>query len=256
MTVVVTRITNQGIIFCTDRRLSIGNQRSREVTKFLPIHRLNAGICYFGVAQVRGIQLTRWLRAFVQHSQDVTISDFANNLRTALTAQMLPAEKSSGTGFQIAGYETIRGVIAPTFWHVRNFSGMNGYGYLPGTSTFDASEDFLQRDVANIPVAGLQSYLSGQHHIYRNGMLFPYVQVFSFFEQLRGALPSQNSSQWTIPSTVEDIAVDTEFELVITEQIFRKYGRTQPVGGGIQTHVVKTDGIYKFNSRTKRLAKI
>jgi len=256
MTLIVTQITSLGIVFCSDRRLSIGSHRAGEVTKFVPIHSLNAGICYFGAASVGTVQLTSWLQTFIQRSTATTIGDFANSLATQVTRDMLPAQKRLGAGFHIAGYETVQGFVVPTFWHVTNFSGMQGYGYLAGTSTFAVTEDFLQRDVASIPVRGLQSYLSGKHHIYRNGQLFPYTQIASFFGQLRGALPGQNRRQWSIPSSIEDFAQDAEFELIITEQIFRRYSNTQPMGGGIQTHVVLPTGIYKFKRQTKTLQRV
>lgn len=256
MTLIVTRITDLGIVFCSDRRLSMGNRRWGEVAKFLPIHRLNAGICYFGVAQVGNQQLTRWLQGFILKSTATTIGDFSQELATALTSQMSSANKTRGTGFHISGYEKNNGLSVPTFWHVSNFSGMNGYGYLSGNPTFGVSEDFLQRDVANIPVPSLSNHLSGRHYFYRNGQLFPYTIVHAFFEQLRSALPTQNNAQWSVPRTIEDFATDTDFEVSITEQIFKKYSRSQPVGGGIQTHVILPKGIYKFNRKTNKLTKI
>jgi hypothetical protein len=202
------------------------------------------------------MQMTSWLRTAIQRSSATTIGDFANELAAKLTADMTPAQKLLGAGFHIAGYETSSGTIVPTFWHVTNIPGMQGYGYMKGITTFSVSEDFLQRDVANVPVIGLHSLLSGKHFIYRNGHLFPYTQVATFLNQLRGALPAQNRQQWSLPSRIEDFALDAEFEMVVTEQIFRQYSKIQPIGGGIQTHVILSNGIYKFNRRNKQLVKI
>ncbi len=127
MTLLVTEIHNHddpgraAIVFAADSRISSASGKyhgSRK--KIFEIARLNAGIGYFGLAEVRGIPMSDWLNAHMRRDRSSNLADFASALATRLNRAVPTAHRStSPSGFHLSGFTPER---RAEFWFVRNIA--------------------------------------------------------------------------------------------------------------------------------------
>ena len=157
MTLLLTEMTDKGVIFAADRNLTWLDTRSGKLQglayrrkKIMGIEYLSAAIGYFGNAHVgrKKTLMDEWLESFIlENSSSGTLERFANCLKDRLEATLTQAQKQRMLGFHLAGYTEQEGVRLPTFWYVSNIQGMRGPFYVGVNDGFAVSEDFLNRDL-------------------------------------------------------------------------------------------------------------
>lgn len=144
MTLIITELSPLGIIMVGETAYTVTslapNHTLQErsffgLIKVLPVHKLQAGISYWGWAktqpddQEQGIWMDWWLQDLISRraAEYDTIEDFANLLETGLR-QVIPemtedelTEFPAGTiGVHLAGFIDNNGDKLPCFWHIHN----------------------------------------------------------------------------------------------------------------------------------------
>jgi|GEM_PF-5316764 len=250
MTLVLTEITYHGIVFAADRNILKWDQEPEKQTllgrapKLFFVPDLEAGICYYGLAQIGGILMAQWLPTFIQAANRLSsLRDFALQLAETLnTASLLPDEKGMPLGFHLAGYVKAGNLKVPSFWHIRNIYQMTPQAeYADIREEFQVSEDFLERDVKHIQPAHLEKHLKTIAYTYRNGMLRPYVHLA---ELLYGFFPEiWEIKGFSPPKSVLERARYLEFHIEVLNRIYtRFYKGPAPVGGGIDLLAISKRG--------------
>src|SRR5713101_1322012 len=118
------------LVFAADRRITFPDGTHVARRKLFPIRYLDAGISYFGLAEVfpagKKRYLADWLDNFIRnHSGIKTLKAFAFQLRDDLHTVAPPAVLSTNaSGFHICGYNA-QGL--PEFWYLSNIGGMDAF---------------------------------------------------------------------------------------------------------------------------------
>ena len=266
MTLLLTEMTDKGVIFAADRNLSWFDTRSGKIKglayrrkKILGIEHLAAAIGYFGNAHVGRdkILMDEWLEGFIRDNFDCeTLEQFAYRLKDGLEANLTHEQKQRMLGLHLAGYTEQEGLKLPTFWFVRNIQGMRGPFYVGVNEEFTVSEDFLQRDVRFVRPNLLHEYLRTHGgRVYRNGTLAPYVaiagHIYSLFRTIWALREEWDLEEFQPPSTLEEYAALSRFHIELTARIYELFSKTEtpPIGGGVDVITISPDGtvIYDYS---------
>ena len=161
MTLIVTYINKFGIVHLSDSNLTDENdENAGEAQKTFSINYLSAGLTLAGIYSVNGVRMDDWMNAFINNQAqipNITLRQFAENLRALLENNMLPEEKESGSLIHIMGYVEENGRSHPEFWFVRNVHHLNLQtgAYENVNEQFAISEDFWGRDCPADNIMGL-----------------------------------------------------------------------------------------------------
>jgi hypothetical protein len=206
--------TTPMIIFAADRRISVGPQHHAQRKKIFPIPHRNAGIGYFGLAQVGSTPMSDWLTTYMRgNGPTQLLGDFATNLADRLNSSVPEAHRRDHvSGFHIAGF-------APNgrmeFWYVRNTT--DDYQC---TGRYSAREEFQNRDANNLQ--------PGTAQIYRNGDIRSHVRLWTVLDQ--ALVPLLAESDFRPLRTDDDYADWVRFKLQIIAYLYKKWCRNSIIG--------------------------
>jgi hypothetical protein len=143
MSIIVTQINKNGIVFGSDSNITSDVKYKREGKKIFEIPKLNAGMCIAGTYEVSNRYMDEWLPEFINSNQDNynSLHDFTKLLSERFTADMTKEEKAGLSISHIAGYNGGH----PEMWCLSN-TGLTQSGYSEGEEKFHYSEDFWNRD--------------------------------------------------------------------------------------------------------------
>ncbi len=260
MTLLLTEMTDTGVVFAADRNLSWIDPETGKVRglacrrkKILGIEHLTGAIGYFGNSHVGRdkMLMDEWLEGFIRDNTDCeSLEQFAHRLKADLENQLTPNQKGRMLGFHLAGYAEHEGLSLPTFWFVRNIKGLRGIFYDGTSETFAISEDFLQRDVSFVKLEFLHKYLQTHgSRVYHNGTLAPYVavaeHVYSLFRTIWALREEWKLEGFRAPSSLEEHAALARFQIQLTASIYELFSKeeTAPIGGGVDVITISPSGI-------------
>jgi len=120
-----------------DSRTPLGTSEDRAffgLIKVLPIHKLDAGVSYWGWAKMppntsNGVWMDWWLQDFInkKRSDYTTLDDFVQLLEAELQRLVPPLEEKEleimplgSGGIHVAGFTETNGMKVPCFWHIHN----------------------------------------------------------------------------------------------------------------------------------------
>lgn len=221
------------LVFAADRRISNPATGKYVATrkKLFSIPYLEAGISYFGVAEVfppgKSQSLSDWLPTFISKQADAPdIQTFAHRLKDALHMIIPPVYlQSMPSGFHMLGYNK-QGL--PDFWFLSNIGHMDQFEYKDLQARYlDPSPDFLGRD------AGLHFDWDGINPdsakngicYYRNGDIRSHVVAWEKLDDiLKGILSFKDFKS---PNTIKGYEeyVRTKFEILA--YIYKKFAKRQ-----------------------------
>ena len=250
MTLLLTEITDKGIVFAADRNLSWFDEATNQIgglacqrKKILGLEDLSAAIGYFGNAHVGRSKalMDEWLETFIRGSSECeSLEELAFRLGDSIETDLTVEQKRRGLGFHLAGYVEQEDHTLPTFWHVSNIRGMEGPLYVGIRDTFRVSEHFLQRDVKFVKPGLLHEYLRTHGaQVYRNGTLAPYVivagHIYSLFRTIWALRQEWALDEFQPPSTLGEHASLARFHIELTTRIYELFSKSEarPIGGGV-----------------------
>lgn len=233
MTLLTTEIHNHRdperalVVFAADRRISRSDRKHDEREKILRVAELNAGIGYFGLAEVpqRGspAPMIEWLRGFLDGVSDCkSLEELAVKLAEALNLAV-PASlrREVVSGFHLAGFDS-QGQVE--FWYVRNVADDRR----TILEQFEAREDFQRRDAPRLS--------TGRAQIYRNGDLRAHVMAWEELDKSLGSLLNfPDFKHWTTP---EDYVNWVRFKMELIARFYEQFCTHSIIGRPVDAFAI------------------
>jgi hypothetical protein len=209
----------EGIVFVADSRIIRAGAAQAEPPqpKVVRVRRVGVTtglIGYYGLAQVRGQPMSKWLATLIgQWPGSHDPRDFAELVVDRLNRDPWARERKHASGLHFGAFRRSEGRIEPVFFHIVNTHGFDettGLHTDPG-DTWHSQEQLMGRDVVDIglPPAGIRWYLgqrqrlTGMPHWYRNGDMPIVGPVSGFLEiaiahvvRVRGYRAPNTLSEW------------------------------------------------------------
>jgi hypothetical protein len=233
MTLLTTEIHNPNdpnnslIVFAADRRISRGNSYDDSREKIFRTPGLNAGIGYFGLAEIpQGNALrpmAEWLQDFLMNnSVRVNLQQFAEELLDSLN-RAVPRQwqQSYISGFHIAGFNAHG---SPEFWYVRNVD--DDRQTIMGE--YQIREDFQRRDAPSLPPGAFQ--------VYRNGDLRAHVVAWENIDNSLGSL--LNNLDFRQLTTPEDYVAWVRFKMEMIARFYEEFCTRSIIGGPVDAFTI------------------
>lgn len=206
------------IVFAADRRIIRETSQDRDQVKVFPIRSINAGLGFFGLAEVptsTGIQrMEDWIQDFlytVESSE--TIGAFAKRLAVALNSAIPTEWRQERSGFHLAGFN-VTGL--PEFWYVRNVDDAGR----PTLGQYRAREDFQRRDASKLT--------AGQFQVYRNGDIRAHVTAWEPLDEAFIRLREQ--PDFRPIRTISDYLDWVRFKMETIAAFYKRYAKVAIIG--------------------------
>jgi len=221
------------IIFAADRRITREKKFDANRRKIFPVPYLNAGIGYFGLADVgrrpNATPMSDWLTSFITENHDARrLGDFAHRLQDELNGAVPRTSKiSNPSGFHVAGFNQDG---LPEFWFVRNIEKMDQYRYIGFLDHYFVTEDFLRRDARReigydgvslkVPEPRMKGYRNGDIR----GHMIAWKELDGVLLRFLG-LPDFRSLR-----TIPDYEEFTKFKMELIAKVYEKYCTVSSIG--------------------------
>jgi len=254
MTLLVTEIhvgstiKDSIVFFGADRRISLlpqGGKKNvffRLSKKIFTIPYLNAGIGFFGLAEVRQLKgkqiisaqrMSDWLSRFVTKSYHLgSLCDFANALTSELT-RVIPSQdkRKYPSGFHLAGFNA-QGF--PEFWFVRNIEGMDDYAYQGFNDQYVVTEEFLTKQARDGGFDGVNEAVQATFRaIYRNGDYRGHVASWNKADEIMRFL--SRFPDFKSIRSIEQYEDYIKFKIRLIASIYKKYCSQSIIGTPVDT---------------------
>jgi hypothetical protein len=238
MTLILTSISKNGIVFASDRALTYASGDSAgEGLKTFPVKFLNAGLSLAGSYQVFNMDMDKWMPKFIEEEEKLgvtTLKEFASDLGAALEGEF---DDDGGCLIHICGYVKEKNSAHPEFWFVRNYQHIRPISgqYCGRSNRFWVSEDFWERDCPDI--RELEDYKTGKYiyHQYINGEPSGRIAYNVLSQQLRQFLNyiwSNPGWGFREPKTIEEEATYVKMYMKIICSLFTMSNYIDPPIGG------------------------
>lgn len=229
---VAASLQQSTIFFAADRRITFLGKFHSLGRKIFRIPYLNAGIGYFGLAEVfpmgKRQSMSSWLPQFISSNSSITsLCDFADALRIELDKVVPDTVKTSNpSGFHILGFNQAH---VPEFWFVRNIQNMNAHMYINFQNRYFVSEDFLQRDARKFGYNGNSPNVTQPFvWIYRNGDIRAHVVAWEKLDKILSdflSLPDFRKLK-----SIADYEELVKFKMTLIASMYKKYAKASTIG--------------------------
>lgn len=244
MTLLLTEIhcldglSHSCIVFAADRRISRKGKYEGCRKKIFKIPHLQAGIGFFGLAEVPAksstLPMSDWLSRFIGRSSNLTsLQTFAEELARSLNSDIpVKWRQSYISGFHLVGYNSSS---LPEFWYIRNVKDDR----VSISGVFEAREDFLRRDVKTLGYDGQnpRSVQTGQVQTYRNGDIRAHVTAWEKVDDGFGVLFGE--PEFKNLKTLSDYEQWVKFKMEVIAYFYKKYCRVSLVARPIDTFSIE-----------------
>jgi hypothetical protein len=221
MTMLYSLYPREGIVFVADSRIIRPGAARPEPPqpKVLRVRRVGVTtglIGYYGLAEVRGQPMSKWLTTLIgQWPGSTDPKKFADLVVDGLNRDARPRERKQVSGLHFGAFRHSEGRIEPVFFHIINTHGFDettGQHKDP-RDTWRSEEQLMGRDVVNLglPPARIRWYLGevqrlrGMPYWYRNGDMPLFGPVTGFLEvaiahvvRVRGYGAPRAISEWRV----------------------------------------------------------
>lgn len=264
MTLVITELSNTGIVMAADSAITKYDRKTRKVlevdqqgwAKLLPVRSIQAGISYWGmIGAITDVQFDDWLKKEVINSKAYdSLEAFADVLVLSLNkaCHNKPLSQGEDVGLHVAGYMTwVDGIRRPAVFHVHNGHGttdvMHHYEMIDGSQhlvrvipTWKADERKLFEKHLDFPDTSktLEENLWQLQNgfILRNGSYFIYAVIW---EQMKAALAYINLiPDVSIPRDPDNLGsrkglLHTVMDMMV--RIYRCSNQSPIIGGTVKS---------------------
>jgi hypothetical protein len=215
------------IVFAADRRISKGKYKHDEREKIFRVPTLNAGIGYFGLAEIphQGgwSAMSEWIQRFIadtSHCED--LAQFATELADSLNSTVPPElRKSEISGFHIAGFNA-QGRVE--FWYVRNVADDRRTIF----GQFEPREDFQHHDAPMLR--------PGRFQVYRNGDLRAHVVAWERLDKSLGQL--LGLPDFRKMATPDDYVEWVRFKMDVIAQFYEEFCTGSIIGRPVDAFAI------------------
>lgn len=241
MSIIVTQINKDGIVFGTDSNITTSTAVDREDKKIFNIPKLNAAMCTAGSYTINGEFLSDWLPRYINDNSSNydSLAEFVKLLSSELTKTMLPVEKEEPFISHISGYQDGH----PEMWCLSNTTLEDSGNYSKGKNDFHYSEDFWNRDYKNNNLEKVFKSDGLNYQIYVNAIQQGRVAfnvVRGYLDVFFNSLWSMNNFNFRHPQNIEEhkYLVRLYIEAISTAYLLSDY-QPKIIGGYTQLFTIK-----------------
>ena len=249
------------IILAADRRITVKGAFHSNRKKLFEIPYLNAGVGYFGLAQVNQTEfLSSWLPNFIGRTCDATgLEEFSNrlcdDLNRTVNKRLLAKEPS---GFHICGYNNDN---YPELWFIRSFLRMEGDIYKGLQTEYCISEDFLARDAREQGFNGadpgvsnsfIQYYVNGDTRAFHS----VWLRLDDFLAEMFSYADFKHSRQ------ASDLEMIAKWKMGVISSFYGQFAEKRIIGTPIDACVLlpkkvgwKRSGLHTLPATTERASR-
>jgi hypothetical protein len=228
------------IILAADRRITVDGKFHSNRRKLFKLSYLNAGVGYFGLAQVNQSEFfSGWLPNFIRHShEERTLEGFANSLCYELNRKVdKELLRKTHSGFQICGYN-LDGL--PELWFVRNILGMEGHLYKGFGVDYIISEDFLARDASHMGYNGVDQKVNCDYNqYYVNGDVRAFHSIWRRLDEFLSEMFLH--TDFLQPQHDKDLEVIVKWKMGVISGFYKQFAKQKIVGTPIDAFVLVPD---------------
>lgn len=219
------------ILHVADRRITVKGKFHSNRKKVFQIPYLNAGVGYFGLAQINAKEFfSSWLPNFINKNSDAqTLGLFAerlcNTLNRAVDKNLLSTMVS---GLHLCGYNAEH---RPEFWIVRNskvFDEKAGV-YQDLKTEYYCNEEFLKKGAGAMGFHTLSTIVPGHRcQYYLNGDVRPFHHIWQPLDQfLDGMFVGDN---FRSPITMAGLESVAKWKLGVIASFYQQFARKKIIG--------------------------
>lgn len=252
MTMLYSFYAAEGIVFAADSRITHrgGKQpldAQRKVLRLPGFGASNGVIGFFGLAQVGGRPMSKWLQDMISRYRSAREADsFARHLSQRIEDSATTAELKEVSGFHIGTFERRAGQVVPTFTFLRNAHDFKDGVYSNIGRFLQPHEQLLGRDLQAVPPGQVRYWLrqrqqqAGIPHWYRNGDVRHFGAIGTFLEIALSGLMQQPSTMFRAPASLEEWRRVARTLVSATGNLYRSYyaGTVPPVGGRVDVEAI------------------
>jgi hypothetical protein len=225
-------LQNSFIASVADQRLTRDGKYDSTQQKLFKIPYLNAGVGYFGLAQVNSREyFSSWLPNFIKMNSEVeTPGQFAERLRDALNRTVNKSLlRRNISGLHICGYNAEN---FPEFWIVRNSDTFVDGAYRNLKTEYYCAEEFLARDAKEHGFNNITTVVKGyQYRFYINGDIRPFHHIWGPLGQfLKGMFVYEDFKQ---PKTPEEYVEVAKWKVRVIASFYKQYAKQEIIGAPI-----------------------
>jgi hypothetical protein len=241
MTIIVTHISQHGIIHAADSNLtdSKGKQAGTG-QKLFKIPRLGSALTVAGNYSVGSTSMDTWMRDFISNDASESLAKFVDNLRDTINRMATINERQNGYFIHVAGYAGSRHTYHPEFYYITNYQiDRQTGGYSVPDTTLHSQEDFWSQN-SSTPLSSL--FVEGKGFIYCNG--YPsgrqaYFALLQRMSEYRSSVWSEPSWNFRPPQNVNEEAAYLKNDMEHIKLLFLYSNYTAPyIGGDIEIHPI------------------
>jgi len=260
MTLVLTELSLLGIAMAADSAVttpSLTPNRQRifprvliGVTKLFPIHKLQAGVCAWGLGQISAIDTDVWLKNFIVSNEDrySALQDFVlllqNELRKHVPDIDLNQYPYGTVGFHVTGFVEWKGRKLPDFYHVHNGRSQvlesRGQASQIDPRRVNANHDMPPEECEKL-------FSQGMAYITRNGDYQMYAALSSLVEQFFDML-GKRGFQIPYPPSLKARAEYLRFWIKTMSEIYRLSNIVPGIGGPVTSLIISERGIEGYET--------
>jgi hypothetical protein len=252
MTMLYSFYSAEGIVYAADSRItqvagSAPLAQQRKVLRLSGFGSSDGVIGFFGLAQVGGQPMDRWLQDVIaSYSAFRDADSFARYLAVRIEGEATQAELKEVSGFHIGTFEKREGHVVPTFTFLRNASSFKD-GYYSGVGAFlPPEEQLIGRDLQGIPMSQVRDTLRsrqvaiGTPHWYRNGDVVHFGAIGSLLELALHRLVQQKGTAFRAPHSITEWTRVARTLVASTGNLYRSFysGPVPPVGGRVLVETI------------------
>jgi hypothetical protein len=234
---VVGDLRTSMIVFAADTRITYAAEPPRFMKKVFRIPYLQAGIGYYGLAQVNPREyFSSWIpNAINAMTGERTPAGFAERLCERLNREVDKSYLSTmASGLHICGYNADN---CPELWHICNHT-MRGYVYTDFATHYGLSEDFLARHALKMGFDGTDPAVPQPFvQYYINGDVRPFHSVWRRLDEFLFEMFSYDD--FRAPQNPTDNIGVVKWKMRVISSFYKKFARKPIIGGPIDVFFIR-----------------
>jgi hypothetical protein len=208
------------IVLAADRRVTVKGRYDSSRKKLFRIPYLNAGVGYFGLAQVTPKQyFSSRLPNFIRHTHGARcLEDFAHRLRDRLNRDVSKSPLSAyPSGFHVCGYGAAG---YPELWFVRNIQDMTGPLY---RGFEDAHQSGYDGAGPHVSSGLIQYYVNGDVRSFRG----VWIDLQPFVARML------QEPDFKPPRSPDAFAEIAKWKVGVVASFYKQFAKTQTIGAPV-----------------------
>ncbi|MGH9813190.1 MAG: hypothetical protein ACRD4T_08650, partial [Candidatus Acidiferrales bacterium] len=237
---------SQDVILYNNRyRIRSSSSFRKDKVLQLQLPKFGGFLGYIGTENIGQESMRNWLDRFVNANSATKLDSFCNALAQSLSREWQKRNLKSGLWVFVTGYENRK----PRFWFVNNIDSMDlktGL-YFGIRGNFKAVNDLEENYIKPRLQQGMsrKKLLKGTIFHFRNGVIFPFAQVYTEFNRILESLAHGPDRGFGRIRTLRRFAFAARQRLELVKRLYSKkhglYQKTEsPIEGEVNIYCISS----------------